>query len=85
MDSMEGSRFTNKFTLHLGMTEKDHGCSYVAFSRATNIKNILLPQGISLERLTVKIQSLKKNTARIEEEKRLLILHEETISNFRAI
>ena len=81
----QGSTFTNKFTLHLGMTEKDHGCSYVAFSRATNIKNILLPQGISLERLTVKIQSLKKNTARIEEEKRLLILHEETISNFRAI
>ena len=78
----QGSTFTGKYSLHLGDSEKEHGCSYVAFSRATNIKNILLPQGISLERLQ-NIKKLKKNIARIEEEKRLHELNIITINKFR--
>ena len=42
----QGSTFHNKFTLHLGNTEKDHGCSYVAFSRATSIKHTFATRNI---------------------------------------
>ena len=42
----QGSTFSGKFTLNLGDNEKEHSLSYVVFSRATNINNILLPQGI---------------------------------------
>ncbi len=55
--------------------------SYVAFSRATNINNILLPQGISLERLQ-KNKTLKKNIERIKEEQKLQVLNKKTIDKF---
>ena len=69
--AQEGSTIKCKFSLHLGDSELEHRLTYVAFSRAKNVSDILLLQGITNERLTTQIKRFKKLIARIEEEKRL--------------
>ena len=55
----------------LGPKEKEHGLSYVAFSRAIKFLNIGIEGGISGTRLTTQISSMKKLKLRLEEDDRL--------------
>lgn len=45
--------------MQLGDSKKERGSSFVGLSRATDIKNIFLGNGDSLERLTTEISKIK--------------------------
>ena len=46
---------TGPVALCLGDAEKEHGLTFVALSRSTDIKNVFFGAGCSLERITTKI------------------------------
>jgi hypothetical protein len=62
----------------LGADEKEHGLTYVAFSRILAIDQMFVGQGCSLDRLTTEISKGFKLKKRLEEDDRLQILYEET-------
>ena len=67
----QGQTIRTKIILNLGEKEKEHGLSYVAFSRATKLSNIGITGGMAGNRLTVKIANMKKVKNRLEEDNRL--------------
>jgi hypothetical protein len=62
----------------LGKEEKEHGLTYVAFSRILAIEQMYVGQGFSLDRLTTDISKGFKLKKRLEEDDRLQMLYEET-------
>lgn len=76
----QGSTFNCPIILHLGNKEREHGLTYTAMSRAKRVEDILLPEGLGEDRLCQKIKNIKKMQSRIEEEKRLQLLHNITIN-----
>ena len=70
----QGSTFSNPIGIIVGTKEKTEGLTYTKISRATRIENICIPQGISLDRLTLDIAKCKRLKHRIVEERRLDIL-----------
>ena len=67
----QGMTIKGKVVIDIGKQEREHGISYVAFSRATTLDNIGLIRGISLNRLTNQIKNNAKMAPRILEETRL--------------
>ena len=62
----------------LGKEEKEHGLTYVAFSRILAIEQMFVGQVFSLDRLTTDISKGYKLKKRLEEDERLQMLYEET-------
>ena len=62
----------------LGKEVKEHGLTYVAFSRILAIEQLFVGQGFSLNRLTTDISKGCKLKKRLEEDERLQMLYEET-------
>ena len=60
--------------ISLGDVEKEHGLTFVALYRSTDVDNVFLGAGCSLERLTTKISSGYKLKQRIVEDNRLQLL-----------
>jgi hypothetical protein len=58
--------------------EKEHGLTYVAFSRILAIKKMFVGQRFSLDRLTTEISKGYKLKKRLEEDDKLQMLYEET-------
>jgi hypothetical protein len=84
---LKGKKFTTKIVLNLGSHEREHGLTYVGFSRATRLSLIGIQGGFTLERFTTKIKNHFKMAPRIKEEKQLHALAEATLQNidhFRA-
>ena len=80
----QGQTIRGKVILHLGDTEKDHGLSYVGFSRATTLRNVGIEGGITGERLTTRISSLAKLRKRLQEDARLKILEQTTMDKLNS-
>ena len=57
--------------MNLGSKEKEHGLSYVAFSRATKLSNIGITGRTAGNHLTTKIATMKKVKNRLEEDNSL--------------
>jgi hypothetical protein len=77
----QGQSMSGKVVLNLGESEKEHGLSYVAFSRATRFDCIgLAGRGVSFERLE-KIKEGAKLKARVREEVRLRAIAAETVGH----
>jgi ATP-dependent exoDNAse (exonuclease V) alpha subunit len=53
----QGQTFFGNVVLHLSEREKEHGLTYVAFSRATRFSNIVFFDGITETRIIDKIPS----------------------------
>ena len=70
------------FSVVLGDSEKEHGLSYVALSRATDINNVYISGRCSLDRLTTKISAGKKLQERLLEDERLNNLYQTTLDFF---
>jgi hypothetical protein len=79
----QGQTMTGCIVLILGNKEREAGLTYTAFSRATNVNNIGLPEGVTFERLT-SIGKMEKVRLRIKEEERLQILSAETEAAYLA-
>ena len=75
----QGQTIRSKIILKLGQMEKEHGLSYVAFSRATKLSDIGITGGISGSRLTTKISNMLKVKKRLKEDERLDNLEIDTI------
>ena len=73
----QGQTFIGKVVLHLTEREREHGLTYVAFSRATRFSNIGLYDGISESRLIAKVRNHSKMGARIQHER---VLHQLSLS-----
>ena len=71
---------TGLVALALGDSEQEHGLTFVGLSRATDIQNVFLGPGCSLQRLTTKISSGLKLKTRLIEDARLQILFENTMA-----
>ena len=71
---------TGLVALALGDSEQEHGLTFVGLSRATDIQNVFLGPGCSLQRLTTKISSGLKLKNRLIEDARLQILFENTMA-----
>ena len=71
--------------ISLGDVEKEHGLTFVALSRSTDINNVFLGAGRSLERLTTKISSGYKLKQRIVEDNRLQLLYDQTRAYYEMI
>ena len=67
----QGSTYHGPIQIDIGSTEKEHGTSYVAFSRATKLSNICVGSGFSVERLTTMISKGKRLINRLVEVERL--------------
>ena len=83
----QGQTIHGKIILDLGKTEKEHGLTYVAFSRVKKLEDIGIIGNFSLERFVHKIASHKKMAPRKREERRLKKLAEKTagiIESYRA-
>jgi hypothetical protein len=77
----QGQTFKTPIVLNLGEKERDHGLTYVAFSRASRLSLIGIRGGFSKERFTSKIKNHAKMKPRIKEETRLRALASETLTN----
>ena len=64
--------------LNLGANEREHGLSYVGFSRATRVSDVGIVGGIQSDRLCSKIAKMKKLKDRVVEDKRLDALYKAT-------
>ena len=73
-----------KVVVSLTSREKEHGLIYVAFSRVTKFSNLGIKdsEGISKNRLCIKIRNHPKMNKRILEEERLKKLEEITLKYF---
>ena len=76
----QGMTITGLVALSLGDAEKEHGLTFVALSRSTDINNVFLGAGCSLERITTKISSGFKLKQRLVEDSRLQMLYENTLA-----
>jgi ATP-dependent DNA helicase PIF1 len=76
----QGMTITGLVALSLGDAEKEHGLTFVALSRATDMCNVFLGAGCSLERLSTKISSGYKLKQRLKEDIRLQLLYENTMT-----
>ena len=74
----QGQTIPDKLVLDIGEQEKEHGLTYTAFSRATDVANIGITNPLTRARLTSKIKNGKKLKRRVEEERRLEALEHET-------
>jgi hypothetical protein len=74
----QGQTFFGNVVLHLSEREKEHGLTYVAFSRATRFSNIGLFDGITETRIIDKIRDHSKMRERIQHELHLDRLYQET-------
>ena len=68
----------------LGESEKEHGITFVGLLRSTNIENVSVCGGCSLERVTTKISEGIKLKNRLIEDDRLDLLHVTTLLYFHA-
>ena len=75
----QGQTIRGKVVIKLGKSEREHGLSYVAFSRATRLSNIGIIGGMDGPRLTSAISKLKKLKNRVKEDERLDSLYAKTI------
>ena len=76
-----------RIILNLGKEEKEHGLTYVAFSRVKKLEDIGIVGDFSRERFTLKIANQSKMAPRKREERRIRDLAEETvemIAHYRA-
>jgi ATP-dependent exoDNAse (exonuclease V) alpha subunit len=76
----QGQTIRGKVDLVLGKNEREHGLSYVGFSRATRLQDIGLDGGINGDRITTKIKNQKKLKVRLKEDRRLDVLERETLA-----
>ena len=76
----QGMTIRGLVSVSLGDSEKEHGLTFVALSRATDINNVFLGAGCSLERITTKISSGFKLKQRLVEDIRLQSLYENTLA-----
>mgnify|MGYP005698177475 CR=1 FL=1 len=67
----QGQTILTKIVMNLGANEKEHGLSYVAFSRATKLSNIGITGGMAGNCLTTTVKKMKN---RLEEDNSLNIL-----------
>ena len=79
---VQGMTIPDKAVVRLTDYEPEHGYSYVAFSRLTRLTDIGLEDGITKNRLCSSIRKHSKMKRRIEEEKRLKIMSENTIKTY---
>ena len=75
----QGQTIRNKLCLNLTKKEREHGLTYVAFSRATKFLDIGIFDGISRNRLCNAIRNNKKLKPRLDEENRLRQLCAKTL------
>ena len=73
----------HKIVANLTKYEKEHGITYVVFSRATIFSDIGIKDGITLNRLCTIIKKQNKMDERKEEEKRLKALAKKSIERFK--
>jgi ATP-dependent DNA helicase PIF1 len=76
----QGQTILGKVILVLGSKEKEHGLTYVGFSRTRRLEDVGLDGGISLDRITTKIKDQKKLKVRLREDRRLDALERETLA-----
>ena len=76
---------TGPVALSLGDAEKEHGLTFVALSRSTDINNVLFRSGCSLERITTKISRGFKLKQRLLEDIRLQMLYESTLAFYELL
>ena len=81
----QGQTIRNKIILNLGTREKEHGLSYVGFSRATKLSDIGITGGMSGNCLTSKISKMAKLKKRLKEDKLLDRLESMTIDKLNGI
>ena len=67
----QGQTIRSKIVANISEIEKEHGLTYTAFSRATRLTDIRLLNGITRNRLTIKIANQAKMEPRKKEERRL--------------
>jgi ATP-dependent DNA helicase PIF1 len=79
----QGMTLTIPVYTKLGNKEPEHGCTYVVLSRPSDLENLCIHQGITLERITTSISSGKKLQRRLKEDSRLEVLFQETRNRFR--
>ena len=77
----QGQTLRGKVVIKLGSKEREHGLSYVAFSRARVLKNVGVIGGIDGGRLTNRIAGQTKLRKRLAEDRRLDELSQQTIDN----
>lgn len=81
----QGLTIENPYVLSLGNKEMDHGLSYVAFSRSKVVTNIGIDGGITEERITTQLSSMRKVIERKREDERLRLLGEATYQQLREL
>jgi hypothetical protein len=79
----QGQTIRGKLVVNLSDKEKEHGLTYVVFSRATMLENIGIVGGLTKERLCCKVQKHAKMRPRMAEESRLRGLSSETAIRLR--
>ena len=67
----QGQTIRNKIVLNLGNSEREHGLSYVGFSRATKLSDIGISGGLPGNRITSTISKMIKVKKGLEEDKAL--------------
>jgi hypothetical protein len=77
----QGLTIKGLVAVSLGESEKEHGLTFVALSRATDIKNVYLGNGASFQRFQ-KIGDMPKLIRRVVEDGRLLQNEVETKEHF---
>lgn len=78
----QGMTIQGLVAVSLGDCEKEHGLTFVALSRSTDIDNVFLGAGCSLERLTTKISNGLKLKQRLVEDTRLQLLFDQTCAYY---
>jgi len=81
----QGSTCHGPCVIYPGDNEKSTGLLYVMLSRATTLKNVHIPRGITFNRMTEEINKKASTQQRIEEEARLLHLSQITEYAFRML
>ena len=78
----QGMTINTILSYNLGDKEPEAGLTYVALSRMTDVNNLYIDKGCSLERLTTTIAKNKKMAVRLCEDVRLENLHAATCIKF---
>jgi hypothetical protein len=66
--------------IFLGLLEREHGLSYVGFSRTRKLSDMGVDGGINADRITTKIKNQKKLKVRLVEDRRLDYSEQETLA-----
>ena len=80
----QGQTFRCPVVLHLSKSEKEHGLTYVAFSRVKCLKHIGIMGGLTQERLCKMVKKHGKMKNRLDEEARLEKLEFETLKRWQS-